>query len=33
MESGWMIDKKEIKSLQDIIDVWNSINYRTTERV
>lgn len=32
-EKGWMLDKKEITSLQDIIDTWNSINYITTERV
>lgn len=30
---GWMLPKKEINNLQDLIDVWNSINLTTTERV
>lgn len=30
---GWIIPKKKISSMQDIMDVWNSINYTTTERV
>lgn len=29
---GWMRSKKEIKSLEEIIKIWNSINYTTTER-
>lgn len=32
-EEGWMLPKKEIKSLKDIIDTWNQINFTTTERV
>ena len=32
-EQGWMIPKKEITNLQELIDIWNSINYTTTERV
>ncbi len=31
--TGWMLEKKEVSSLQDIIDIWNSINLTTTERV
>lgn len=31
--TGWMIDKRNISSLQDIIDIWNSINLTTTERI
>ena len=30
---GWMRQKKDIKSLDDIIKIWSSINYTTTERV
>lgn len=30
---GWMISKRDIKSLDDIIDLWNRINFTTTERV
>ena len=30
---GWMLPKKEIKNLQELIDVWNTINLTTTERV
>lgn len=32
-EKGWMLEKKEINNLQELIDVWNSINLTTTERV
>lgn len=32
-EIGWMIPKKEIKNLQELIDTWNTINLTTTERV
>ena len=32
-EKGWMIPKKEINNLQELIDVWNTINLTTTERV
>lgn len=31
--SGWMLEKKDINSLQDLINIWNTINYTTTERV
>ena len=30
---GWMLPKREIHKLQEIIDIWNTINYTTTERV
>ena len=30
---GWMRPKKEISSLDEIIKLWNKINYTTTERV
>lgn len=30
---GWILPKKEIHDIKDIIDIWNSINYTTTERV
>lgn len=31
--NGWMIDKRKLTSLQEIIDIWNSINLTTTERI
>lgn len=30
---GWMLPKREIYKLQEIIDIWNTINYTTTERI
>ena len=30
---GWMLPKKEINNLQDLIDIWNTVNLTTTERV
>ncbi len=30
---GWMLPKKEINNLQELIDIWNTINLTTTERV
>ncbi len=30
---GWMRSKKEINSLDDILKLWNKINYTTTERI
>ena len=30
---GWMVSKREISSLKDIIDIWDRINFTTTERV
>ncbi len=32
-KDGWMLPKREIKNLQELIDIWNSINLTTTERV
>lgn len=31
--TGWMLEKRDISSLEDIIQIWNSINLTTTERV
>ena len=30
---GWMIPKRKINNLQELIDIWNTINLTTTERV
>lgn len=30
---GWMLPKQEIHNLQELIDLWNTVNYTTTERV
>lgn len=30
---GWMIKKRPISTLEDIINIWNKINYTTTERI
>lgn len=30
---NWMLPKKEINNLQELIDIWNNINLTTTERV
>lgn len=32
-EKGWMQEKKDIHTLEEIINAWNEINYTTTERV
>lgn len=32
-KTGWMLPRKEINDLQDLLDVWNTINLTTTERV
>ena len=32
-ETGWMLPKVEINNLQELIDIWNTINFTTTERV
>lgn len=29
---GWMINKEDITSLEEILKIWNKINYITTER-
>lgn len=31
--SGWLLPKREVKNLDDILEIWHSINYTTTERV
>ncbi len=33
IKEGWMLPKREINSLQDIINIWEEINLTTTERV
>lgn len=30
---GWMLKRKDFSNLQELIDIWNSINFTTTERV
>ena len=30
---GWMLERKEVKTLEDIVNVWNTVNLMTTERV
>ncbi len=30
---GWMLPKREIHDLQELISIWNTINFTTTERV
>lgn len=32
-KEGWMIEKKELQNMEDIFNIWNQINYKTTERV
>jgi len=32
-EKGWMLEKRDINSLDEIIQIWNSVNLTTTERV
>lgn len=32
VQKGWILPKKDIKTLKEIIDIWKSINYTTTER-
>lgn len=33
IEKGWMLPKKEITNLEELLEIWNSINLTTTERV
>lgn len=30
---GWMLPKKDVHNLKELLDIWDSINYTTTERV
>ena len=32
-QEGWLLPKKDIHSLEELISIWQSINYTTTERV
>ena len=31
--NGWMIKKRPVSSLEDILKIWKKINYTTTERI
>lgn len=31
--TGWMMEKRPISNLQELVDIWNSVNLTTTERV
>ncbi len=33
IDTGWMLPKKNVSNLQEIIDIWNQVNLTTTERV
>lgn len=33
VKEGWMLPKKDIHNLNDLLEIWNSINFTTTERV
>lgn len=32
-QHGWILKKREVKNLEDILKIWNKINFTTTERV
>lgn len=32
-QHGWMMKKRDISSLEDILKIWKKINYTTTERI
>ncbi|MCI8346386.1 MAG: hypothetical protein HFJ12_00370 [Bacilli bacterium] len=32
-KDGWMVEKREVNNLEDLVRIWNSINLTTTERV
>lgn len=32
-EKGWMLEKREVHNLEEIIQIWSEINFTTTERV
>ncbi len=32
-KEGWMLKKEPVKNLKELLDIWNSVNYTTTERV
>ena len=32
-QHGWLLKKREVNCLDDIIKIWNRINYTTTERI
>lgn len=31
-KNGWLLPKRDVKSLKDVLDIWKKINYTTTER-
>lgn len=33
INEGWMLPKAKINNLQELIDIWNTVNLTTTERV
>ncbi len=32
-EKGWMLPKKEMNNLEELIEIWDTVNFMTTERV
>ena len=32
-QHGWLIKRREVNSLEDILKIWKKINYTTTERI
>ncbi len=32
-DTGWMLPRKNVTNLKDLLDIWDTINYTTTERV
>ena len=33
VDRGWMLEKREISSFEELLNIWKEINYITTERV
>lgn len=33
LKDGWMLPKQEIQSLEELLKIWDSVNFTTTERV
>lgn len=33
MKEGWLLPKREVSNLNDILEIWKTVNYTTTERV
>jgi len=32
-QHGWFLKRREVKGLEDVLKVWNKVNYTTTERI